>query len=82
MPAPKKSKRPPKMRTIGGGDTDGTRGPEPMRPPMIGGGDTEGTRGPKPMRRGDDDVKMFADGGMVRGCKSVQSSGKGFSGTY
>ena len=81
MPAPKKSKRPPKMRTIGGGDTDGTRGPEPMRRPMIGGGDTDGTRGPKPMRRGED-VKIFAEGGSVRGCKSMQTSGKGFSGEY
>lgn len=28
------------------------------------------------------DVKDFAEGGMVRGCKSSQMSGKGFRGTY
>lgn len=28
------------------------------------------------------DVKDFAEGGMVRGCKSSQTSGKGFRGTY
>jgi hypothetical protein len=34
-------------------------------------------------RRGDDrSVKTFRDGGMVRGCKSVQMSGKGFKGTF
>ena len=27
-------------------------------------------------------TKMFADGGMVRGCKPGQMSGKGFRGTY
>ena len=27
-------------------------------------------------------IRKFADGGMVRGCKSMQSSGKGFKGTY
>jgi hypothetical protein len=26
--------------------------------------------------------QRFADGGMVRGCKPGQMSGKGFSGTY
>lgn len=30
----------------------------------------------------DMDVQNFADGGMVRGCKAGQMSGKGFSGTY
>jgi hypothetical protein len=34
-------------------------------------------------RRGDDKaVKTYRDGGMVRGCKGVQVSGKGFKGTY
>ena len=36
--------------------------------------------------RGDADLmrleKGYKDGGMVRGCKSMQSSGKGFRGTY
>ena len=27
-------------------------------------------------------VKKYAEGGMVRGCKSVQMSGKGFKGTF
>ena len=27
-------------------------------------------------------IRKFRDGGSVRGCKSMQSSGKGFSGTY
>ena len=27
-------------------------------------------------------IRKFRDGGDVRGCKSMQSSGKGFSGTY
>ena len=27
-------------------------------------------------------VEGFAEGGMVRGCKSHQTSGKGFSGNY
>ena len=34
-------------------------------------------------RRGDDrKVETFAEGGMVRGCKGVQTSGKGFKGTF
>jgi len=34
-------------------------------------------------RRGDDEeVETFAEGGMVRGCKGVQMSGKGFKGTF
>lgn len=33
-------------------------------------------------RRGDGDTQKFAAGGMVRGCKSVQTSGKGFKGTF
>jgi hypothetical protein len=28
------------------------------------------------------DVKNFAEGGMVRGCKSSQVSGKGYRGTF
>jgi len=28
------------------------------------------------------DTKAFAEGGMVRGCKGVQMSGKGFKGTF
>lgn len=28
------------------------------------------------------DVKEFAKGGMVRGCKSSQMSGKGYRGTF
>ena len=35
---------------------------------------SEGTRGVG--------AKMYADGGMVRGCKSGQVSGKGYSGQY
>tara|TARA_R110000796_G_scaffold17281_3_gene53380 strand:+ start:664 stop:1164 length:501 start_codon:yes stop_codon:yes gene_type:complete len=54
------SKRPPKFKTIGGGMTDGTRGPSPMR----------------------SETQMFRDGGEVRGCKSSQMTGKGFSGSY
>ena len=73
------SKRPPKFKTIGGGMTDGTRGPSPMRPETIGGGMTDGTRGPSPMRS---ETQMFRDGGEVRGCKSSQMTGKGFSGSY
>ncbi len=39
--------------------------------------------GDRVKRRGDDRaVKTFRDGGMVRGCKSVQMSGKGFKGTF
>lgn len=59
--------------------TDGTRGPSPMRPETIGGGMTDGTRGPSPMRS---ETQMFRDGGEVRGCKSSQMTGKGFSGSY
>lgn len=42
-------------------------------------------------RRGDDEkvikkarggMVKFAEGGMVRGCKSIQTSGKGFKGTF
>ena len=33
-------------------------------------------------RRGDGDTQMYAEGGMVRGCKGVQVSGKGFKGTF
>lgn len=33
--------------------------------------------------RGDQEhIKKFRDGGTVRGCKSVQMTGKNFSGTY
>jgi len=38
-----------------------------------------------PKRRLESDAErmpQFADGGMVRGCKPGQMSGKGFSGTY
>ena len=33
-------------------------------------------------RRREGDTKTYRDGGMVRGCKGVQVSGKGFKGTY
>ena len=34
-------------------------------------------------RRGDNKaVRTYRDGGMVRGCKGVQISGKGFKGTF
>lgn len=35
-------------------------------------------------KREAEDIEMrgYADGGMVRGCKGVQMSGKGFSGSY
>ena len=33
-------------------------------------------------RREAEDVQKFAAGGEVRGCKGVQMSGKGFSGSY
>jgi hypothetical protein len=36
-------------------------------------------RSPRPMMR---PAKKFAEGGEVRGCKGVQMSGKGFSGSY
>ena len=29
-----------------------------------------------------DEMRGYAEGGMVRGCKAGQMSGKGFSGTY
>lgn len=36
-----------------------------------------------PVRRGRNPVRTgYADGGMVRGCKGVQTSGKAFRGTY
>jgi hypothetical protein len=44
---------------------------------------TRGSRAPsvsmRPVQR---PAKKFADGGMVRGCKPGQMSGKGFRGTY
>lgn len=35
-------------------------------------------------RRAEQDVELmeFKDGGMVRGCKAVQTTGKGFKGTF
>jgi hypothetical protein len=33
-------------------------------------------------RRRAGEAKTFSDGGMVRGCKGVQVSGKGFKGTF
>ena len=36
-------------------------------------------RSMRPKRR---PTQKFAEGGMVRGCKGVQMSGKGFSGNY
>ena len=47
--APSTSKRPmARPKSIGGGMTDGTRGPSPMRPEMIGGGMGAGSRGIPP----------------------------------
>ena len=88
MPGMKKSKRPPKDLMVGNTlGSEGTRGADedrsyaPMtskRPPkdlIIGNTlGSEGTRGVG--------AKMYADGGMVRGCKSGQVSGKGYSGQY
>tara|TARA_R110000737_G_scaffold192322_1_gene213707 strand:+ start:145 stop:543 length:399 start_codon:yes stop_codon:yes gene_type:complete len=46
---PSTSKRPmARPKSIGGGMTDGTRGPSPMRPEMIGGGMGEGSSGIPP----------------------------------
>jgi len=61
--------------------------PKARKEEMIGGGMREGTRGIDPMENysAEDFKKLtqqFADGGSVRGCKSSQMSGKGFSGTY
>jgi len=76
--------RPP---MIGGGDTEGTRGPKPMRkgleydtPNMKKEPKSEDTK--KELRYQESNTKKFAMGGMVRGCKSSQTSGKGFRGTY
>ena len=81
MPAPKKSLR-PKMR------------PED-KTPRAERGDTdlmklEGRTKVKDMtpraERGDADLMRmeqgYKDGGTVRGCKDMQTSGKGFKGTY
>ena len=70
--APSDSKRPPKPKTIG------IRGN-----PGIG----EDAYSPEDFERLMDsqDARMpqkFRDGGSVRGCKSGQLSGKGFSGSY
>ena len=96
MPGPTKSLR-PKMRpkTIGGGMTDGTRGPSPMRSKTIGNtSGSQGTRGIDPMDNYSPEdydrlmdsyggkTQKFRDGGEVLGCKSIQMTGKGFAGSY
>lgn len=83
MPAPKKSLR-PKMRPVD-------------KTPRAERGDTElmkleGRTKVKvkdvtpEAERGDADLMRmeqgYKDGGMVRGCKDMQTSGKGFKGTY
>lgn len=71
--APMTSKRPPKMKEIG---VPGNPGINP-----------KDNYSPEDFERLMDsqDAKMpqkFRDGGSVRGCKSGQMSGKGFSGSY
>lgn len=90
MPAPKKSLR-PKARDESSAPTRSLR-PKARKEEMIGGGMREGTRGIDPMENyspedfetltGGKSTKNFRDGGSVGGCKSIQSSGKGFAGTY
>ena len=66
--SPKKSKRPVKRpdRDIGASPTG-----------------RNSTRGIDPVENyGKESVQKFAKGGEVRGCKSGQMSGKGFSGQY
>ena len=51
----------------------------PSRAEMERGPSSAPGRSPRPMTR---PAKKFAEGGEVRGCKGVQMSGKGFSGSY
>lgn len=90
MPAPTKSMR-PKKRDESSAPKTSLR-PKARKEEMIGGGMREGTRGIDPMENyspedferltGGKSTKKFAMGGEVRGCKSGQMTGKGFSGTY
>jgi hypothetical protein len=52
-----------------------------MRPSDDDGAVERGNRGSK-YESSDMDTKMYAGGGMVRGYKAGQVSGKGFKGTY
>jgi hypothetical protein len=89
MPGPMKSKR-PKARS----SAPMTSLRPKMRPSDIGASPSGGTRGIDPMENYSPEdydrlmdsyegkTQKFGDGGSVRGCKSVQSSGTGFSGNY
>lgn len=87
MPAPKKSMR-PKARDESSAPTRSLR-PKARKEEMIG---VRGNPGIDPMENyspedfetltGGKSTKNFRDGGSVGGCKSIQSSGKGFAGTY
>lgn len=41
-----------------------------------------GNRQDPGVRPGSEDTQRYAEGGMVRGCKPGQMTGKGFSGSY
>jgi len=74
--APKSSKRPPKSKMIGNRPgSDGTSGIDP-----------KDNYSPEDYDRLMDSyegkTQKFRDGGSVRGCKSGQVSGKGYSGQY
>lgn len=89
MPGPMKSKR-PKARSSAPMKSLRPK----MRPSDIGASPSGGTRGIDPMENYSPEdydrlmdsyegkTQKFRDGGSVRGCKSMQSSGKGFSGSY
>ena len=52
-------------------------------PGMTAADEERGTRAPgRSMRPTARPKNKFAEGGMVRGCKPAQTSGKGFSGSF
>ena len=97
MKSERPKKRPEMIGSSSGGSTRGIDPDEnygrsspkkSMRPVKrpdrdIGASKSGGTRGIDPVENyGKEAVKKFASGGSVRGCKSGQMSGKGFSGQY
>lgn len=92
MPAPKKSpvptRRPmvPRPRPFRDISPEAERGDQDLMRILeadeAAGAIERGNRNAEREARDRDSLMNFKDGGMVRGCKSGQTSGKGFRGTY
>jgi len=86
MPRAPRSSMRPRMRPEAEDNTSRALTEAQMRPQMRPTDKAEEFMTGRAIERGDRasrrEAKKFADGGMVRGCKPGQMSGKGFSGEY